>query len=121
MGKCTDNPKYDKESSDIQNTWKQGETDNKKLEGESIADWLKRVSIKDSKWLEEFKYRQENAYWVDSGFTICVSVLSFLRENKIDKKEFEQLCGFPLILKGSHDWKLSEIKRLELLLNKKLL
>lgn len=93
----------------------------KKLENESVADWLKRVSLKDSKWLEEAQYRQDNGYWIDSSFKISVSVLSFLRENKIEKRTFEELCGFKLDLHGSYDWKLSEIKRLELLMNKKLL
>lgn len=117
MGKCTDNPKYDGEPSNTQNTWKTS----KKQEDESIADWLKRTAIKDSGWLEEAKWRGDNEYWLDSGFSISVAVLSFLRENKIEKETFEELCGFPLNLRGSYNWKLSEIKRLELLLNKKLL
>jgi hypothetical protein len=93
----------------------------KKLKDESIADWLKRVSIKDSGWLEKAKWREENEYWIEISSKISVSVLSFLRENKIEKSTFEVLCGFPLDLHGSYDWKLSEIKRLELLMNKKLL
>lgn len=92
-----------------------------KLKDESIADWIKRVAIKDSSWLEKAKWREENEYWLDSSAKISVSVLLFLRENKIEKQTFESLCGFPLDLHGSYDWKLSEIKRLELLMNKELL
>ncbi len=93
----------------------------KRLENESIADWLKRVSLKDSKWLDEAQYRQGNGYWIDSSFKISVSVLSFLRENKIEKKTFEELCGFELDLHGKYDWKISEIRKLELLTNKRLI
>jgi hypothetical protein len=39
----------------------------------------------------------------------------------MEKETLEDLIGFELDLSGSYDWRLSEIKKLELYLNKKLL
>jgi hypothetical protein len=94
---------------------------NRRREGESVTEWLERVSIKDSIWLEKAKWRKSNSYWIESSSKIAVAVLSFLRENKMKKETLEDLIGFELVLNEQHDWKLSEIKKLELYLNKKLL
>ena len=93
----------------------------KKRKDESILDWLHRVSLKDSGWVEKFEWRKKNRYWTDVSSKIALSVLTFLRENNVNQEDLEDLCGFELDLKGSYDWKLSEIKKLELLMNKKLL
>jgi hypothetical protein len=93
----------------------------RRRQGESVTEWLERVSIKDSGWLEKAKWRKSNSYWIESSSEIAVSVLSFLRENKIQKQTLEDLVGFELVLNEQYDWKLSEIKKLELYLNKKLL
>ena len=93
----------------------------RRREGESVSEWLERVSIKDSGWLEKAKERQRNRFYSEESTKISLSVLSFLRENKMKKETLEDLVGFELILNKQHDWKLSEIKKLELYLNEKLL
>ena len=92
----------------------------RRRERESVTEWIERVSIKDSGWLEKAKFRENNSYWIESSFKISVAVLSFLRENKMEQETLEDLVGFELILNKQHDWKLSEIKKLELYLNEKL-
>lgn len=93
----------------------------KRQKEETVGDCIKRIAYQpNSDILSEWRWREKNEYWLDDAQKIAVSVLIFLRENKIEKETFEDLCGFELNLKGSHDWKLSEIRKLELLLNKKL-
>ena len=93
----------------------------KKQKEETIGQWLKRTAYQgNNDLLSEWRWRERNEYWLEDAQKIAVSVLIFLRENKIEKETFEDLCGFELNLKGSHNWKLSEIRKLELLLNKKL-
>lgn len=94
---------------------------NRRKEGESVLEWMERVSIKDSGWLKESKERQCDRFYSNESIKISLSVLSFLRVNKMEKKTLEDLVGFELELNGSYDWRLSEIKKLELYLNKKLL
>lgn len=48
-------------------------------------------------------------------FSVCV--LSFLRENNLKKQTLEELLGFDLNLKGSHNFTLSELKSLEIYTN----
>lgn len=90
-------------------------------EGESVSEWIGRVSIKSSGWLEEAKYRDANDYWIESSSKIALSVLIFLHENSMEKETLEDLLGFEIDLTGSYDFRLSEIRKLELYLNKKLL
>jgi hypothetical protein len=45
----------------------------------------------------------------------------YTKTKKMKKETLEDLVGFELILNKQHDWKLSEIKKLELYLNEKLL
>lgn len=94
----------------------------KRRKGESVGDWLSRTAYQGNPgFLGELKWRQNNRYWIEDSQKISVSILSFLRENNIDKETFEELIGFELQLKGTHDWTLSEIRKLELMMNKKLL
>lgn len=88
--------------------------------GEGTVDWLNRISIP-SDCISKFQWREDNEYWLDDSFKISFVVLSFLRQNKVKIEDFEDMCGFDLDLSGSYDWKLSEIKKLELLINNKLL
>ena len=80
---------------------------NRRREGESVSQWLERVSIKDSGWLEKAKERQRARLWSKESTEISLSVLSFLRENEMKKETLEDLVGFELILNKQHDWKLS--------------
>jgi len=94
----------------------------KKGREETVDNWIKRVAYQGkSNFLSESKWRQSNKYWINSSVEISLSVLTFLGENNMEKETLEDLVGFELNLKGSYDWKLSEIRRLELILNKKLL
>jgi hypothetical protein len=93
----------------------------KRQKEETIGKWLKRTAYQgNNDFLFKLEWRERNEYWLNDAQKIAVSVLIFLRENAIERETFEDLCGFELILKGSHDWKLSEIRKLELLLNRKL-
>lgn len=94
----------------------------KRQKEETMGEWLKRTSYQgNGGFLTESEWRQRNEYWIEDSCKISVSVLVFLRENKIKKDTFEDLCGFELNLSGNHDWHLSEIRKLELLMNKKLI
>lgn len=88
---------------------------------ESVSEWLERVSVKESMFLEKAKWREDNRYWLDVSFDISLAVLSFLRQNNMEKETLEQLVGFELYLNGSHDWTISELKKLELYTNIKVL
>lgn len=81
----------------------------KKREDEGNADWIKRVAIKDSNWLEEAKERQRNSYWRQESLHFCFSVLTFLRQNKISKEQMEDDLGMELDLSSHYDYKMSEI------------
>ena len=85
----------------------------KKREGESNIDWIKRVAIKDSNWLEEAKERQKNAYWNDMSFEFCFSVLTFLRQNKISKEQMEEDLNMEIDLSSHFDYKMSEICKIK--------
>jgi hypothetical protein len=87
----------------------------KRQEGESIGDWLKRVSIKDSGWLDKARWRQKNEYWLKYSFKIAVKILIAIREQGISKEQLEQRCGFELgrTLNGDKDFTLSEICKIQ--------
>lgn len=87
----------------------------------NVENFLKHVSEKESTWLEEAKWREVNEYWLEDGFSICVSILRYLRENNDHLSNLETKCGFKIDLHGKHDWKLSEIKKIELVTGLKLL
>ena len=94
----------------------------KRRKGESVGDWLSRTTYQGNPdFLGRLEWREKNEYWLKDSFNISLTVLSFLRENEIEKETFEDLVGFEVDLKGSHDWTLSEIRKLELIMNKKLL
>ena len=82
-------------------------------ENEGNVDWIHRVAIKDSNWLEEAKERQRNSYWRQESLHFCFSVLSFLRENKIEKEKMEDDLNMELDLSGSYDYRLSEMCKIK--------
>ena len=71
-------------------------------------------------FLQELKFREENDYWLKESARISLFVLSFLRENSMKKETLEELLGFDLNLKGSHNFTLSELKKLEHYTNLKI-
>jgi hypothetical protein len=87
----------------------------KRQEGESVSDWLKRVAIKDSGWLDKAKWRQKNEYWLKQSFRIAIRMLRTMREQNISKEQLEEKCGFELgrALNGDKDFTLSEICKIQ--------
>lgn len=85
----------------------------KKRENEGNVDWVKRVAIKDSGWLEKAKERERNRYWSKESSKFCLSVLSFLRENKIEKEKMEDDLNMEIDLSSQYDYRLSEIVKIK--------
>lgn len=48
----------------------------------NVENFLNRVSIKDSGWMEKAKWEQENEYWLDMSFEIALRIGSILSANK---------------------------------------
>ena len=87
-------------------------------EKETVGEWLTRVSYHPKRdFLQDLKFREKNEYWLKESARISIFVLSFLRENSMKKETLEELLGFDLNLKGSHNFTLSELKKLELYTN----
>jgi hypothetical protein len=80
----------------------------RRREGESVSEWLERVSIKDSGWLEKAKFSKRNRMWLDESFYFTFSILQFMREKELTKEQLEDLVGFELDLSGQKDWLMSE-------------
>ena len=80
---------------------------------ESNVDWIKRVAIKDSNWLEEAKERQRNSYWRQESLHFCLSVLSFLRENNISKEKMEDDLNMEIDLSSQYDYRMSELVKIK--------
>ena len=90
-------------------------------EKETVSEWLTRVSYHPKRdFLQNLKFRKKNEYWLKDSVRISLYVLSFLRENSLKKETLEELVGFDLNLKGSHNFTLSELKKLELYTNLKI-
>lgn len=85
----------------------------KRRSDESNADWIKRVAIKDSGWLEKAKERERNRYWSKESSKFCLSVLSFLRENKIEKEKMEDDLNMGIDLSSQYDYRMSEIVKIK--------
>ena len=85
----------------------------KRRSDESNVDWLKRVAIKDSNWLEEVKERKRNRYWNKESSKFCLSVLSFLRENNIEKEKMEDDLNMEIDLSSRYDYRMSELVKIK--------
>ena len=85
----------------------------KRRSDESNVDWIKRVAVKDSNWLEEAKERKRNRYWNKESSKFCLSVLSFLRENNISREKMEDDLGMEIDLSSHYDYKMSEICKIK--------
>lgn len=84
----------------------------KRQKEETVGDWLKRTTYQG----KGFPKREHT----DDTMKIAISVLSFLRENKIEKETFEELVDFEVDLHGSFDYTINKIRKMELIINKKL-
>ena len=80
---------------------------------EGNVDWIKRVAIKDTNSLERHNERKRNRYWNKESSKFCLSVLSFLRENKIEKQKMEDDLNMEIDLSSSYDYRLSEMCKIK--------
>ena len=85
----------------------------KRRSDESNVDWIKRVAVKDSNWLEEAKQRQRNSYWRQESLHFCFSVLSFLRQNNLSKEKMEEDLNMEIDLSSQYDYRMSEIYKIK--------
>lgn len=89
----------------------------KRRQGESTTDWIQRVAINDSKCLEKFEERERNRYWSDASFNFCFLVLDFMRKNNIKREDLEEQLNLDLDLRGSYDWRMSEMEKIKNYIN----
>ena len=85
----------------------------KRKSNEGNVDWIKRVAIKDSNWLEEAKERQRNEYWKQESLCFVFSIHSFLRQNNLKLKQMEDDLNMEIDLSGDFDYKMSEICKIK--------
>ncbi|MFM9949429.1 MAG: multiprotein-bridging factor 1 family protein [Saprospiraceae bacterium] len=93
---------------------------------ERIKQRLFAQSIKDSKWLEQAKWRAENEAWLDISFSIALAIGRWLRANGMSQKELAERLGYSpqyvsKILKGSENLTLETISKIEKVLDIKLI
>lgn len=99
---------------------------------DKIKQKLIQDSIKDTTWLEEAKWRQENEDWLDISFSIAVKVASTLSANKkanvYPKSQVELAeamgCSAQYInklLKGQEKLQIDTICKVQRILNIKLI
>jgi hypothetical protein len=84
----------------------------KRQKEETVGEWLKRTAYQGKGFTKRTS--------TDDSINIAISVLSFLRENKIEKHTFEDLVGFEVDLHGAYDYTINQIRKMELILNEKL-
>ncbi len=87
----------------------------------SLKDKIITQSIDDTKWLVEAKQRQHDSDWLDISFQIALTILRYLRKNKISQKSIaEKMKCSPQylskILKGKENLTLETICKLQKIL-----
>jgi uncharacterized membrane protein YheB (UPF0754 family) len=100
--------------------------DKKRMEGESVSDWLKRTATRSSKWLEKARWRKENKFWLTTSQYIAMQILNILREKEITKAQFYEGIGHknPIehrIFSGSYNFTIEEIGKIEKFLGEKII
>lgn len=81
-------------------------------------DFIQKPKEKDTTWLEDAKWRQANADWLDLSAAIAIKILRYLREHKITQKELADRLGFSpqyvsKIVKGSENLTLETICKIQ--------
>ena len=81
-------------------------------------DSIHKTKEKDTTWLEDAKWRQANADWLDLSAAIAIKILRYLREHKITQKELAERLGFSpqyvsKIVKGSENLTLETICKIQ--------
>lgn len=81
-------------------------------------DSIQNTKEKATTWLEDAKWRQANADWLDLSSAIAIKILRFLREHKITQKELADRLGFSpqylnKIVKGAENLTLETICKIQ--------
>lgn len=84
------------------------------------------ISDKPSSFLKDVKWRQDNHYWLGPTTCIAIKILFELRDKNITKQKLAKETKITIkrinnLVKGKEDLKLSEILRIEKVLNIKLI
>ena len=92
-----------------------------------IVNYIKqKLMKKQSKYLENAKFRIENKEWLKQSKNISIRIIAALEEKKMTKKLLAQKLDVSLkdlnqILKGQEDFSLSLIANFSTILNKELI
>ncbi len=75
---------------------------------EKIKNKIIQSATKNTEWLKEAKWRQENQDWLDMSGRIALKVLRYLRKEKITQKALAEQLGWSpqylnKVLKGSEN------------------
>jgi transcriptional regulator with XRE-family HTH domain len=98
----------------------------------NIQNFLKQVSTKDSGWLKEAQWEEENEYWLEMSFRIAVRIGLILRANKKadvypkNQVELAEAMGctpqyVSKLLKGQENMQIETICKIGRILNTKLI
>jgi hypothetical protein len=84
----------------------------------NIEKFLKLVTGYDDNFLVKLKWRVDNRYWLRKSHYVALVMLSYMDRKVVDKKTFAELLSIDedtlgLWLKGSTDFKLSELSKIE--------
>lgn len=85
----------------------------KRRSDESNVDWINRVAIKDSNWLEKAKWRERNEYWLDVSFDFTLSILAFMSFHDLSIEQMEDDLNMEIDLSSRYDYKMSEICKIK--------
>lgn len=85
---------------------------------EKIKNKIIQSATKNTEWLKEAKWRQENQDWLDMSGRIALKVLRYLRKEKITQKALAEQLGWSpqylnKVLKGSENLTLETICKLQ--------
>lgn len=100
-------------------------SNNKLSREERLEKFYSIVSKEKTYTLELAQERVENRYWTRPSSKIAISILMQMKELNIDYSELKEKTGInittlKLMVKGSYDFKLSELMKLKDVLNIKI-
>lgn len=92
----------------------------------SLKEKLLKEAIPDTEWLKEAQWRQDNYFWLKTSFQIAIQIGSVLKQKNMTQKELAEKMGcspqfVSIILKGSENFTLETICKIEKVLDIKLI
>lgn len=80
------------------------------------------VSNDKSNWINNYKFRMENHYWLTISQKVSIKILRAIREQNISKELLSDKTDIPMeilqtMLKGKYNYSIEEIGRIEKALN----